>query len=173
MSLTEWNKKRVILFDLDGTLTNPGIGITNSVMYALNRFGIAVSDRRELYKFIGPPLKESFEEFYGFEEARAVQAVAAYREYFSDKGIFENELYEGIEALLKRLKDAGKVVGLATSKPEIYAGQILEYFSLDGYFDVLSGSTLGGERTDKAEVIAWAFGFWKKKRGRLVCRKRW
>lgn len=165
MSLTEWNKKRVILFDLDGTLTNPGIGITNSVMYALNRFGIAVSDRRELYKFIGPPLKESFEEFYGFEEARAVQAVAAYREYFSDKGIFENELYEGIEALLKRLKDAGKVVGLATSKPEIYAGQILEYFGLDGYFDVLSGSTLGGERTDKAEVIAWAFRLLEEKTG--------
>ncbi len=165
MPLTGWNKKKVILFDLDGTLTNPGIGITNSVMYALGKFGIVVPDRRELYKFIGPPLKESFEAFYGFEETKAVQAVEAYREYFGDKGIFENELYEGIEPLLKRLKGEGKIIGLATSKPEIYAGRILEHFGIDGYFDILSGSTLSGERTDKGEVIAWAFRLLEEKTG--------
>lgn len=156
MSLNEWNKKQVILFDLDGTLTDPGIGITNSVMYALDKFGITVSDRNELYKFIGPPLMQSFEVYYGFGRDEARQAVALYREYFQDRGIFENQVFDGIEALLGQLKIQGKTVGLATSKPEIYAGQILEHFGLDRYFDVISGSMMNGERTDKGEVISWA-----------------
>lgn len=156
MSLIEWNKKKVILFDLDGTLTDPGVGITNSVMYALEKYGITVSDKSELYKFIGPPLMQSFEKYYGFDQNKAERAVALYREYFQDRGIFENEIYDGIQQLLDALKVQGKVIGLATSKPEIYAKQILEHFGLDGYFDFISGSMLNGERTDKGEVIAWA-----------------
>lgn len=156
MSLIEWNKKKIILFDLDGTLTDPGVGITNSVMYALKKYGIIVSDKSELYKFIGPPLMQSFEKYYGFDQNKAERAVALYREYFQDRGIFENEIYDGIQQLLDTLKVQGKVIGLATSKPEIYAKQILEHFGLDDYFDFVSGSMLNGERTDKGEVIAWA-----------------
>lgn len=156
MSLIEWNKKKVILFDLDGTLTDPGVGITNSVMYALEKYGIIVSDRSELYKFIGPPLMQSFENYYGFDKNEAERAVSLYREYFRDRGIFENQVYDGIKQLLGTLKAQGKVVGLATSKPEVYAEQILEHFELDGDFDFISGSMMSGERTDKGEVIAWA-----------------
>ena len=163
MSLNEWNKKKVIFFDLDGTLTDPGIGITNSVMYALEKFGITVSDRSELYKFIGPPLMQSFEVYYGFGKDEAKRAVALYREYFQDRGIFENQVFDGIEELLKQLKIQGKIVGLATSKPEIYAGQILEHVGLDKYFDFISGSMMNGERTDKGEVITWAIHLLKEK----------
>ena len=85
-----------ILFDLDGTLTDPGEGITNSVAYALKKYDIEVSDRRELYNFIGPPLKDSFMKYYGFSEDKAVEAIAYYREYFRDMGIFENKVYEGV-----------------------------------------------------------------------------
>ncbi len=162
MSLIEWNKKKVLFFDLDGTLTDPGIGITNSVMYALEKFGIQVMDRKVLYKFIGPPLMQSFEKFYGFDKEQAEHAVDLYREYFGDRGIFENQVYNGIEELLKKLRTQGKIVGLATSKPEIYAGQILGHFGLDKYFDFISGSMMNGERTDKGEVIAWAIQLLKR-----------
>lgn len=137
-------------------MTDPGVGITNSVMYALEKYGIIVSDRSELYKFIGPPLMQSFENYYGFDKNEAERAVSLYREYFRDRGIFENQVYDGIKQLLGTLKAKGKVVGLATSKPEVYAKQILEHFELDGDFDFISGSMMSGERTDKGEVIAWA-----------------
>lgn len=155
MLKTNWNEKKIILFDLDGTLTDPGMGITNSVMYALNRYGIEVFDRTELYKFIGPPLSESFERFYGFSKEESYRAVDVYREYFSVKGLFENEVYDGIEELLKILKAQGKVICLATSKPEKFAKQILEHFHLDSYFTLIVGSLMNGERTNKAEVIEW------------------
>ena len=153
---TQFKEKKVILFDLDGTLTDPGIGITNSVMHALNHYGIHVADRSELYKFIGPPLSQSFERYYGFSTEDAHHAVEVYREYFAVKGLFENLVYPGIEELLKELKAQGKVISLATSKPEVYAKQILEHFNLDVYFDFISGSLLSGERVDKGEVITWA-----------------
>lgn len=143
----------IVLFDLDGTLTDPGIGITNSVMYALEKFGIAVEERASLYKFIGPPLLDSFMEFYGFDEEKANQAVIYYREYYKDKGIFENRVYDGIPELLKRLKAAGKRMILATSKPEMFAKQILEYFDLSQYFDLIVGSDLEGTRNTKGKVI--------------------
>lgn len=173
MSLIEWNKKKVILFDLDGTLTDPGVGITNSVMYALEKYGIIVSDRSELYKFIGPPLMQSFENYYGFDKNEAERAVSLYREYFRDRGIFENQVYDGIKQLLGTLKAKGKVVGLATSKPEVYAKQILEHFELDGDFDFISGSMMSGERTDKGEVIAWAVQLLGKNRNKSIRQKRW
>ena len=144
------------LFDLDGTLTDPGEGITRSVQYALAKFGIIVEDRRELYCFIGPPLHESFEKYYGFSREDAFGCVDAYREYFAVKGIFENEVYAGIPEALSALQKAGVRISLATSKPEIYAKQILEHFGLIGYFDAVAGSEMDGSRTKKAEVITRA-----------------
>ncbi|MBQ3512741.1 MAG: HAD family hydrolase [Lachnospiraceae bacterium] len=146
---------QVILFDLDGTLTDPGLGITNSVMYALKKWGIEVEDRSELYKFIGPPLQESFERFYGFSEEKAKQSVEYYREYFREKGLFENEVYEGIEDLLKTLHDSGYKLLLATSKPEEFAIRILEHFQLAKYFNFIGGASMDGVRSKKADVISY------------------
>lgn len=146
--------KTYILFDLDGTLTDPGTGITNSVAYALARFGIAVADRAELYRFIGPPLMDSFMEYYGLTEAQATEAVAVYREYFADKGWAENRVYDGIEPLLASLEAAGKVLLVATSKPEVFARRILAHFGLDKYFAVIRGVALQAPRGySKADVI--------------------
>jgi phosphoglycolate phosphatase len=145
-----------ILFDLDGTLTDPGIGITNSVMHALNKYGIDVCDRSALYKFIGPPLLESFERYYGFSEAEAKKAVEYYREYFTVTGILENILYDGVDQLLYQLKNSGKTLILATSKPEVFAKRILEHFQLAQYFTYIAGSELDGSRVKKQEVIRYA-----------------
>ncbi len=145
-----------ILFDLDGTLTDPEIGITNSVMYALKKYGIVVNDRSELHKFIGPPLWDSFEKYYGFSKEEAKTAVEFYREYYRDKGIFENFVYDGFNTLLNLLKDNGKNLIVATSKPEVFAKQILEYFDLAKYFTYIAGSNLDGTRVKKAEVISYA-----------------
>lgn len=145
-----------ILFDLDGTLSDPGIGITNSVMHALEHWNIRVKERSELYRFIGPPLLSSFEKFYGFSKEESREALKIYREYFSVKGLFENDMYEGIEELLKELKARGKRVILATSKPELYARQILEHFGIDGYFDFIGGASMDEVRVAKADVIRYA-----------------
>lgn len=147
---------QTILFDLDGTLTDPGLGITNSVMYALKKFNIEVEDRSSLYKFIGPPLRESYAKYYHFSDEEITRAVAYYREYFSVKGIYENELYEGIAEMLEQIKDSGRKVVLATSKPEEFAAEILRYFHIDHYFDFVAGSTMDGTRVRKADVIAYA-----------------
>ncbi len=145
-----------VLFDLDGTLTDPGEGITNSVAYALRKWNIVVSDRSELYKFIGPPLPESFSKYYGFSESDAELAVGVYREYFKTRGIYENKLYPGTEKMLTELKRAGKKLVLATSKPEVFAKEILRYFSIDRYFDFVAGATMDRSRREKADVIAYA-----------------
>ncbi len=145
-----------ILFDLDGTLTDPGEGITNSVAYALNKYGIEVADKSELYKFIGPPLKDSFMKYYGFSEAEALKAIEYYRENFRDKGIFENEVYEGVEDMLRKLHSDGKIIVLATSKPEEFAVRILEHFDLKKYFAVIAGASMDSSRSKKGDVIAYA-----------------
>lgn len=145
-----------IFFDLDGTLTDPREGITKSVAYALEYYGIHVEDTDSLCKFIGPPLAGAFEEFYGFSKEKAEEAVWKYRERFSTIGIFENSVYDGIEEMLKRLKKAGFKLVVATSKPTVYSKKILEHFGLSEYFDEVVGSELNGERTDKAEVIEYA-----------------
>ena len=146
----------IILFDLDGTLTDPGIGITNSVAHALAHWNIEVADRAELYKFIGPPLSDSFMRYYGFSEEDAIHAIAVYREYFSVKGLYENEVYPGILELLSALKAAGKTVVLATSKPEGFAVEILRHFGLYDYFDIIAGASMDESRNKKADVIAYA-----------------
>lgn len=145
-----------ILFDLDGTLTDPGIGITNSVAYALKKHGIEVTDRTKLYPFIGPPLLDSFQRFYGFSEEQSEQAVADYREYFREKGLFENEVYSGVEELLQRLKESGRRLIIATSKPEEFAVKILKHFGLASYFDYIVGATMDSSRSKKGDVIAYA-----------------
>lgn len=145
-----------ILFDLDGTLTDPGEGITNSVMYALEKFNIKSTDKSELYKFIGPPLLDSFEKYYGFTKEMSRQALLYYREYFTKSGMFENEVYEGIEKLLISLRKRGKRLFVATSKPEIYSKQILNHFGLSKYFEFIGGSTLDEKgRIHKADVIEY------------------
>lgn len=144
---------KTVLFDLDGTLTDPGEGITNSVVYALQKFGISVTDKTVLYKFIGPPLKDSFMKYYGFSESDALLAIDYYREYFGDKGIFENSVYNGIPQLLEKIKNSGHKVLLATSKPYKYAAEILKHFDLYKYFDFVGGATMDETRNKKADVI--------------------
>ena len=148
-------KYQTVLFDLDGTLTDPGEGITNSVAYALAKYGIAVEDKTALYAFIGPPLIDSFRKFYSFSEEQARQAVEFYREYYRDRGMFENGVYEGIPGMLERLQAAGLTLAVATSKPEVFARQILAHYGLDGFFAFVGGSNLDGSRTKKSEVIAY------------------
>ena len=150
------NMYEYIFFDLDGTLTDPGEGITNSVAHALRRFGIEPPPREELYAFIGPPLKDSFAKYYGMNGDDCTLAVKYYREYYADKGIFENSLYEGIPSLLSDIRDRGKRMVLATSKPDIFAEKILIHFGIDGYFDFVAGAAMDETRTKKDEVIAYA-----------------
>lgn len=148
--------KDVIFFDLDGTITDSGDGIKNSAAYALNKFGIPVPSRDELNKFIGPPLVSNFKDLFGMSDTDADRAVVYYREYYAVKGIFENTLYDGVTDMLEALKKAGKTIVLATSKPEIYANQILEYFKIHDYFAYVCGSEMDHRRTDKHEVIEYA-----------------
>lgn len=142
-----------LLFDLDGTLTDPKIGITTCVQYALSAQGIEEPDLNKLEPFIGPPLKDSFMEFYGFNEEQAERAIGKYRERFQDIGIFENKLYPGIRRMLRKCKRRGAALAVASSKPEIYVKRILEHFHLAQYFDVIVGSELDGRRTAKEEVV--------------------
>lgn len=153
------NKHRtydIFFFDLDGTLTDSSLGITNSVIYALKKFGIEETDRRKLYSFIGPPLTVSFEKFCGFSKEKTVKAVEYYREYYRDRGIFENRVYDGMEEVLRELKDRGRMLAVATSKPEPFARQIMEHFHLMHYFDYVAGMGMDGGRGTKEEVIRYA-----------------
>lgn len=145
-----------ILFDLDGTLTDPGVGITNSVIYALKHWNIEVKDRSELYCFIGPPLMDSFQKYYGFSKEDSERALKLYREYFSEKGLYENQLYPDTISLLKELKNAGKKIIIATSKPEKYAVKILENFGIYRFFHFVAGATMDESRNKKEDVIAFA-----------------
>ena len=144
-----------LLFDLDGTLTDPALGITNSIMYALKKFNIEVKDRKELYCCIGPPLIPAFENMWGLSHSDAVLALEYYREYFSVKGLFENLLYDGIDELLSSLVKSGKKLYLATSKPEEYARKILEHFKIDKYFAFIAGNTLTESRPTKLAVLEY------------------
>ena len=147
-------KFHYVLFDLDGTLTDPGIGITNSVMYALRKSNIIETDRKKLYPFIGPPLLESFQKYYDFSEIQAKEAIEYYREYFRAGGIFENTVYEGIPEILGELKKRGAIVALATSKPYEFAVEILKHFDLYQYFDYVGAATMDGRVSRKEDVIA-------------------
>ena len=145
-------KFHTILFDLDGTLTDPKEGITKSGAYALKDVGIEESTER-LTSFIGPPLKDSFMIHYHFTDLEAQRAIEKYREYYRPIGIFENKVYEGIPKLLQDLKEQGKKLAVATSKPQIFAKQILEKYNIDQYFNWIVGSELNETRVKKEEVI--------------------
>ncbi|KFX58098.1 5'-nucleotidase [Clostridium botulinum] len=148
------NKKYDYIFmDLDGTITDPMIGITKSIQYSLKHFGINVEDINTLTKFIGPPLKDTFRLDYGFNEEETVIAMEKFRERFASIGLFENNVYEGMEDFLKLLKDSGKTLMVATSKPKFFAEQILDHFGLAKYFTFIGGSNMDETRSKKSEVI--------------------
>ncbi len=147
---------RWLLFDLDGTLTDPALGITRSVQFALRRFGIDEPDCTRLYRFIGPPLMDSFCEFYGFTPEQSRQALAAYREYYAVTGLYENEVYAGVPALLRDLRRGGYRVVMATSKPEMYACRLMQHFGLAEHFACIAGADMAEKRANKAAVIARA-----------------
>ncbi len=144
---------QTILFDLDGTLTASGEGITKCVQYALEKFGIYEPDLSKLEVFIGPPLKDMMMQYGKLDAIQAEQAVRYYRERYSEKGIFENQPYPHIENLLETLRERGYRLAVASSKPTHYVTQILDYFHLDQYFEVVVGSEMSGKRVRKAEVI--------------------
>lgn len=147
-------KKKYLLFDLDGTLTDSKEGIMNGVTYMLNYFGIQVEDRQSLFSWIGPPLKWSLKEYYGFDDEKIAKAIEQYREYYVETGMFENEVYPGIESLLKELYAMGYELYTATSKPAPAAVAILEHFGIAQYFNYIGGATLDESRSEKEEVIA-------------------
>lgn len=145
----------IVLFDLDGTLTDPKEGITKSVQYALGKMGIVEEDLEKLTIFIGPPLAASFKEFYHMNDEEAEQALQYYRERFSKVGLYENAVYNGIKELLEALQKQGKTIFVATSKPTIFSIKILEHFGLIDFFKAVIGSELDGTRVEKDEVIAF------------------
>ncbi len=144
---------KTILFDLDGTLIDSRIGITNSIRYSLNKMNIGAMKEETLLKFIGPPLQESFRLYCGFEANRLEAAVQYYREYYSERGIFENTVYEGIRELLEELQRHKVKTFVATSKPTTYARRICDYYGMSEYFTQIEGSELNGTRTDKTELL--------------------
>lgn len=147
---------KYVLFDLDGTITEPFEGITNSIIYALDFFGINVGNKNQLRPFIGPPLFDQFKAQFHFDDERARQAVAKYRERYSTVGWSECTLNNGAEELLQALKHAGKTVALATSKPEEFAVKILRNFDLYKYFDFIGGAEMKETgRNKKADIIAY------------------
>jgi phosphoglycolate phosphatase len=154
-----------VLFDLDGTLTDSALGIINSVQHALKKYGIE-ADRDFLRCFIGPPLAQSFRKYFNIEDG--AQAVEYYREYYAPKGIFENEVYKGIESVLKHLKENGVQILVATSKPEEYAKQILNHFHLSDYFDGIHGATMDESKVKKEDIIAEALSLHPHKKAIMV-----
>lgn len=146
-------KQKVILFDLDGTITDPKIGITKSFQYALQHFGIQVDNLDALEPVIGPPLKKSFSEFYHLSEEQIESAIEKYRERFSTVGLYENEIYDGMENLLKELSEASYILEIASSKPTVFVEKICEHFKIKQYFTHIVGSFLDGRRGEKEEVV--------------------
>lgn len=148
--------KSILLFDLDGTLTDPAQGITNGFINALKYFGLEIPSYEKLCSFIGPPLIDTFKTQFGFDQEQALLGVKKYREYFGTVGLFENRVYDGIPELLQELKDAGYRLLVATSKPEEYSVKICDKFDLSKYFEKICGSNMDESRARKAEVIAYA-----------------
>lgn len=149
-------KYKYIFFDLDGTISDSGPGIIKSAAYALEKFGIIETDEKKLGRFVGPALIDSFQEFYGLTEEQARQGVIYYRERYKPIGLYENTVYPGIEELLKRLKADGYMIVVATSKPEVMAVDVLKYFKLADYFDLIAGATLDETRLKKSQVLEYA-----------------
>ncbi|SHL35024.1 HAD family hydrolase [Phytopseudomonas punonensis] len=147
-------QQRTVLFDLDGTLTDPREGITRSVQYALSKLDIHEPDLVALEHFIGPPLLQCFMHTYGLTEARAWEAVNHYRDRFREVGLYENQLFDGVIEFLQLLQDQGRTLYIATSKPTVFATEIARHFDFARYFKAIYGSELDGTRTDKVDLIA-------------------
>ena len=145
-----------LLFDLDGTLTNPKEGITKSVQYALRHFGIEVADPDTLTPYIGPPLIPSFMEFHGLTQEQALEALQVYRKRFESVGLFENEVLDGVPEMLCSLKQKGRYVAVASSKPEAYVRMILEHFDLLQFFDEVVGASMDEKLSAKKDIIGEA-----------------
>ncbi|MFS8351687.1 HAD family hydrolase [Bacillus nitratireducens] len=145
---------KTFLFDLDGTLTDPKEGIINSVLYALEKIGIEEVNISELDSFIGPPIQQSFVDRYNMNEIEVERAVFYFREYLKQSCLLENKVYDGITTLLQELKDAGNRLFVATSKPTVFAKQVIEHFQLTTFFEEIVGSNLDGTRIKKEEIIA-------------------
>lgn len=156
---------KTLLFDLDGTLTDPRVGLTRAVQQALARMGIAVDDPDSLTPFIGPPFQESFARYYGFDAAQIEQATTYYREYYWVTGMYENVVYPGIPALLAKLRRRNVDLHVATSKVTETAEQILRHFDLRHYFDGVFGSNLDNSRATKTEVVAYALSQMRNGKG--------
>lgn len=144
-----------VLFDLDGTLTDPREGITRSIQFGLSKMGIDEPDLSKLEHFIGPPLLQAFMATYGFDEAKAWEAMGYYRERFAVTGLYENEVFDGVTPLLEELVGQGRQLFIATSKPQIYAREIARHFDFAKHFKVIYGSELDGTRTNKVELIRY------------------
>jgi phosphoglycolate phosphatase len=155
-------KYKVILFDLDGTISDPKVGIIKSLQFALQEMGIIEPEIDKLDCFIGPPIQVSFAEYYHFDEGQTLKAIDLYREIYKEKGMFENELYSDIPLLLKSLQEQGLTLVVATSKLTIFAEQILKYFNIDHYFQLIVGSNLDGTRTSKTEIIQYILNKYKE-----------
>ena len=145
-----------LFFDLDGTISNSAEGITNAVTYALEHMGITPPPKQELMHFIGPPLIRTFTADYDLTPEEGARAVSLYREYYNVKGVYECEMYRGVGELLKRLRDAGYRMVLATCKPTVMAKVVLNYFGIGEYFEMVSGPEFDGTRNEKHQVIAYA-----------------
>ncbi len=150
------NDFQAVLFDMDGTIIDPEEGIINSILYAVKKFGKEEKHPETLDSFIGPPLQHSFKERYDLTDEEATEMVRLYRVYYADKGIFQCHLYPGIKELIEELSERGIFMSLATSKPTIYANQLLRHFDLESYFDFTAGANTDGSRVEKKEVIAYA-----------------
>ena len=148
-------KYKNLLFDLDGTLTDSREGITNSIQYALDKLGGPKEEKETLLKYIGPPLSETFKDYFDDLETQK-KAVLTYRERYEDYGWKENRVYEGVHEMLKALKDAGYKIFMGTSKPKKYAGYIADYFEFSQYFDEIFGASLDGKINTKEQVLAYA-----------------
>ena len=147
---------RLILFDLDGTLTDPTSGLVSSFAYALDKMGVDYGTRESLTRFIGPPLKEEWIRTFGFSEEEGERALSLFREVFAARGWCDNRMFDGIPAMLDTLRAAGKKLALATSKPEIFARKILDLFGILDRFDFVGAATLDGSREKKSDVIEYA-----------------
>ena len=156
---------KTAIFDLDGTITDSGPGIMNAIRYAVKKRGLPDVPEEVLRSFIGPPLKEQFRSVFGLSDDEGTIMVATYREYYGEKGIFENRVYDGVPEVLQKLQEAGVRILMATSKPEKYAKQIAEHFGFDKYFDFIGGACMDGRRTDKHDVIEYVIDSCK------VCRE--
>lgn len=146
-------KKKAVLFDLDGTLIDSSEGIIKSVRYALDYYGMEEPDTGKLYQFIGPPLSESFQKYYGFSAEKAYEAVGVYRERYNKTGIYECSLYPGVKECIRTLKKKGYRIGMASSKPEESCRRILEHFDILSLFDDVVGATFDGRRDKKEDVL--------------------